>query len=40
MLLWRDLGAVPSNYPPPSRPPTQERGPRRRPSYERAAQKL
>jgi len=22
MLLWRDLSAVPSNYPPPSRPPS------------------
>ena len=23
MLSWRDLSAVPSNYPPPSRPPTK-----------------
>jgi hypothetical protein len=34
MLPWPDLGPVPSNYPPPSRPPTQVRGPRRRPSTE------
>jgi hypothetical protein len=34
MLHWRDLGAVPSNYSPPSRPPTQVRGPRRRLSTE------
>jgi len=27
MLPWRDLGAVPSNYLPPSRPPTQSAGP-------------
>jgi hypothetical protein len=36
MLLWRDLGAFSSNYTPPSRPPTQVRGPRRRPSTERS----
>jgi hypothetical protein len=35
MLRWRDLSAFSSNYPPPSRPPTQVRGPRRRPSNER-----
>jgi hypothetical protein len=23
MLLWRDLSAVPSNNPPPSRPPSK-----------------
>ena len=22
MLLWRDLGRIPSNYSPPSRPPS------------------
>jgi hypothetical protein len=36
MLLWRDLGAVRSNDSPPSGPPTQVRGPRRRPSTERS----
>jgi hypothetical protein len=38
MLLWRDLGVVRSNYLPPSRPPTQVLGPRRRPSTEHCAQ--
>jgi hypothetical protein len=37
MLPWRDLAAVPSNYSPPSRPPTHVRGPRRRPSTEHCA---
>ena len=34
MLLWRDLGAIPSNDSPPSRPATQVRRLRRRPSTE------
>jgi hypothetical protein len=32
MLPWRDLGAAVDQMP-PSRPPTQERGPRRRLFY-------
>ena len=39
MLLWRDLGAVPSYDSPPSRPP-QTAGPRRRPSTERRAERV